>query len=385
MLAIPRSAAVIPMHRRQFLAATISAAGLAALPARLRAVARAGTPLRILVLGGTGFLGPHVVEHALARGHQVTLFNRGRTNADLFPELETIIGNRDPRIDEGLRALAGREWDAVIDNSGYVPRIVGASATLLADQTEHYVFVSTICQYEGWAEAPPGSGEGRARATLDDPSTEDVSTHYCELKAYCEVAADEAMPGRVTQIRPGLIVGPRDRSDRFTYWPVRIARGGEVLAPGKPADFTQFIDVRDLAAFMVHCAEERLDGPFNVVRPVMPIGELLDACLVAAGGDASPTWVPADFLAAHDLQAWRDLPAWVDADGPMAGSLSWSSAKALAAGLRFRPVSATVADTLAWFRTLPAERRSALRAGLPAEKEREVLAAWHAREKSGDG
>jgi 2'-hydroxyisoflavone reductase len=267
----------MPFNRREFIGSSLAAVSLAALP--FGAFGAAPRKLQILFLGGTGFLGPHTVRYALERGHDVTLFNRGRTNTDLFPQLETIVGNRDPEIDEGLAGLKGREWDVVIDTSGYVPRITRASSELLAESVGQYLFVSTICQYDNWAEGGTGGTEDRPRATLDDPATEDVRTHYCALKAYCERAVEAAMPGRVTQIRPGLIVGPRDGTDRFTYWPVRIDRGGEVLAPGKPSDPTQYIDVRDLARFMVHCLEQELVDTYNVVRSPMPFGDLLSACL----------------------------------------------------------------------------------------------------------
>jgi len=361
----------MPTSRREFIGASLAAASLAFAPA-----GAAGRNLKILFLGGTGFLGPHTVRYALERGHDITLFNRGRTNIDLFPELETIIGNRDPEVDEGLDGLKGREWDAVIDTSGYVPRITGASAHLLADSVGQYLFVSTICQYDNWAEGGTNGTEDRPRATLDDPSTEDVRTHYCALKAYCERAVEEAMPGRVTQIRPGLIVGPRDSTDRFTYWPVRVDRGGEVLAPGKPSDLTQYIDVRDLARFMVLCLEQGLADTYNVVRNPMPIGNLLSACVNTIDSDAELTWVPADFLADHDVQPWRDVHLWADSDSALAGSLTWSADKALAAGLTISPVEETIRDTLAWFKSLPRERQDELRAGMSAEKEASVLAAW---------
>ena len=361
----------MPTSRREFIGTSLAAASLAFAPA-----GAAGRNLKILFLGGTGFLGPHTVRYALERGHDVTLFNRGRTNIDLFPELETIIGNRDPEVDEGLDGLKGREWDAVIDTSGYVPRITGASAHLLADSVGQYLFVSTICQYDNWAEGGTNGTEDRPRATLDDPSTEDVRTHYCALKAYCERAVEEAMPGRVTQIRPGLIVGPRDSTDRFTYWPVRVDRGGEVLAPGKPSDLTQYIDVRDLARFMVLCLEQGLADTYNVVRNPMPIGNLLSACVNTIDSDAELTWVPADFLADHDVQPWRDVHLWADSDSALAGSLTWSADKALAAGLTISPVEETIRDTLAWFKSLPRERQDELRAGMSAEKEASVLAAW---------
>lgn len=364
--------------RRQFVSAAIAGAGLSVLPSLPSAQASpADGKLKILFLGGTGFLGPHTVRYALDRGHEVTLFNRGRTNSDLFPGLEKIVGNRDPQIDAGLSGLEGRKWDAVIDTSGFVPRIVGASSRLLADSVDQYLFVSTICQYRDWLEGPQLRTEDWPRGTLEDPATEDVQAHYCELKAYCELAAEEAMPGRVTQIRPGLIVGPRDNSDRFTYWPVRADRGGEMLAPGKPADLTQYIDVRDLGMFMVHCLERKLTGDFNLVRQPFPMGDFLDACVRVTGRGTKLTWVPGDFLAEHDLASWRELQMWADADSPVTGSLTWSGRKAIDAGLEIRPVEETIRDTLDWFMSLPDDRRSAMRSGIPAEKEAAVLAAWH--------
>lgn len=367
-------------NRRDFIAATAAATSLGALPSILHGAATAAeNKMKLLILGGTGFLGPHTVEYALARGHEVTLFNRGKTNNDLFPELETIIGNRDPEIDQGLSGLENRHWDAVIDNSGYVPRITGASSSLLADNVEHYVFVSTICQYENWLEGENFRDESVGRGTLEDPTTEDVSTYYCELKAYCEIAVENAMPGRATQIRPGLIVGPRDSTDRFTYWPMRADRGGEMLAPGKPADLTQYIDVRDLAAFMVRCAEQRKADSFNLVREPMPFGDFLESCVRMTDSNTSLTWIPADFLAQHELESWRQLQMWADSESPMSGSFTWSPAKAMKAGLTIRPIDETVADTVAWFKSLPAERQANLRSGIDAETEAAVLAAWRNR------
>lgn len=367
--------------RREFLAA--SGAALSATSISGLAAAASAKPLNILFLGGTGFLGPHTVQAALDRGHDVTLFNRGRTNNDLFPELEKIVGNRDPDVDAGLSGLKGRKWDAVIDTSGYVPRIVGASAGLLAEQAEHYLFVSTICQYDGWLEGKHLRDESVPGATLDDPTTEDVGTHYCALKAYCERAAEAAMPGRVTQIRPGLIVGPRDRTDRFTYWPVRAARGGEMLAPGKPADLTQYIDVRDLAEFMVLCVEQKLTESYNLVRRPMPMGDFLDACVRVTDAGTELTWVPADFLEAEGLSSWQQIQMWADSDSPISGSLTWSPEKAIKAGLKIRPVDDTIRATLDWFRTLPDDRQAALRSGIPADKEASVLAAWSEAQTKG--
>ncbi len=370
----------MPINRRQFVAGSAAVAGLCAVPGIGAAMNAAPEKLKILMLGGTGFLGPHTVQYALDRGHDVTLFNRGKTNTDLFPQLETIVGNRDPEVDAGLSGLENRTWDAVIDTSGYVPRIVGASSQLLSENVGQYLFVSTICQYDNWFEGEQGRTEDWPRGTLPDPTTEDVRTHYCELKAYCELAAEASMPGRVTQIRPGLIVGPRDNTDRFTYWPERAARGGAMLAPGKPSDLTQFIDVRDLAAFMVLCLEQKLSDEFNLVQQPIPMGDFLASCVRVANPDTKLTWVPSDFLEEQGLRAWQELPMWADAGSPQAGSLTWSGKKALQAGLRVRAVDDTVRDTLEWFASLPDDRRSSVRAGISMQREAEVLQAWHQRE-----
>ncbi|MET1256536.1 NAD-dependent epimerase/dehydratase family protein [Aliikangiella maris] len=370
------------LNRREFVGNSIAAAGICLSPAFLSAAEKkASHKLKILFLGGTGFLGPHTVNYALSRGHEVTLFNRGKTNDDLFPQLEKIVGDRDPKKDKGLSGLKNREWDAVIDTSGYVPRIVEASSQLLADKVKQYVFISTICQYDNWAEGGKNGTEKRPRATLDDPLTEDVSKHYCALKGYCEKAAETAMPGRVTQIRPGLIVGPRDKTDRFTYWPVRISQGGQVLAPGTPQDLTQFIDVRDLAQFIVRTLENKITGEFNLVCPPFPFGELLQSCLKVSKSDAKLNWVPAKFMQEHDVQPWRDVFMWADINSPGAGALTWSGEKALQAGLTIRPVDETVKATLDWFGSLPQERQNKLRAGMSREKEAKVLQAWHAHQK----
>ncbi|WP_196137629.1 NAD-dependent epimerase/dehydratase family protein [Aliikangiella sp. G2MR2-5] len=367
----------MPLDRRQFILSSSAAAGLVAFPGFLTAgIDAASRPLNILVLGGTGFLGPHTVEYALARGHKITLFNRGRTNKDLFPELPKIVGDRDPDKGKGLTGLQGKQWDAVIDTSGYVPRLVEASSRLLAPNVKQYLFVSTICQYDNWAEGGTNGTENRPPATLEDPKTEDVRQHYCALKAYCEKAAEKSMPGRVTQIRPGLIVGPRDKTDRFTYWPVRFNRGGKILLPGKPDDVTQFIDVRDLAKFMIHTLEKNLTGSFNLVQPTMPFGKLVESCKKVAAPKSEYTWVPADFLSQNDVQPWRDIHMWADKESAGAGALTWSSQKAIDAGLTFTPIDKTVEDTLAWFQSLPAKRQEKLRAGMSLEKESKVLNAW---------
>jgi 2'-hydroxyisoflavone reductase len=334
---------------------------------------------KILILGGTSFLGPALVERALPRGHTLTLFNRGKTRPGLFPHVETLHGDRDGK----LQALAGRRWDAVIDTSGYVPRVVRASAELLAPNVGHYLFVSSISVY---ADAREGGLDERSPvATVADEATEDVSQHYGALKALCEKAAEAALPGRVANVRPGLIVGPDDPTDRFTYWPVRVARGGEVLAPGDGEDPVQFIDVRDLAAFLVGLVEHRDVGVFNATGPLntLRMRELLEACRRANGGDATFTWADTAFLEAQKVSPWSDMPVWVPRGTQDGGISRVSHARARERGLAFRPLEETVRDTLAWFRTLPPGRQAKLRAGLPPEREREVLAAWHPRQGAG--
>ena len=356
---------------------TLTACGPKAVPRPLGFVPeRAGKPLSILILGGTAFLGPACVEAAKVRGHQLTLFNRGRTNPQLFPELEKLKGDRAG----DLTALEGRRWDAVIDTSGYVPRHVRNSCELLAPNVSHYVFVSTISVFRDFSK--PGMDESAPVGVLDDPTTEKVTGEtYGPLKALCEQAAEAVMPGRVTNIRPGLIVGRRDRSDRFTYWPVRVARGGEVLAPGAPGDKIQFIDVRDLAEFIIYSLETRLAGVYNATSApaAYTIGGLLDGCLGVTASGATFTWCDAGFLEEHRVAGWSDMPCWLPPEGEYAGFGEVSTAKAQAAGLGRRSLEDTVTDTLEWWSAQPAERREHLRSGISLAREAEVLAAWHAR------
>lgn len=333
---------------------------------------RAPKPMKILILGGTGFLGPHTVDYALARGHQLTLFNRGKRNPGLFPDLETILGDRDGKLD----GLAGRTWDAVVDNSGYVPRVVKMSADLLAPSVGQYLFISSISVF---GESPkPGADESAPTEPLTEPDSEEIMKHYGALKAACERTVAASLPGRATTVRPGLIVGPLDPTDRFTYWPVRLARGGEVLCP--PADDpVQVVDVRDLAAFIVRCLEDRNFGIYNATGPEkeMTVRAMLEATRKAAKSEATLTYADAAFLEKHEVSAWQELPAWVPGTGETAGFSRIDCRKAIAKGLRFRPVGDTVEDTLAWWNTLPADRRATLKAGIAPEKEAKVLAAWH--------
>jgi 2'-hydroxyisoflavone reductase len=336
------------------------------------------TTKSILILGGTGFLGPHIVDAARARGHTLTLFNRGKTNPGLFPDVETLEGDRDGK----LQALERRRWDAVVDTSGYVPRIVELSAKLLAPAVDHYVFVSTVSVYASLAAV--GADETAPIAALTEPGSEDVQQHYGALKALSEQAAEAAMPGRVTTIRPGLIIGPRDPTGRFTHWPARLreAGDGEVLAPGDGTTPTQWIDGRDLAAWIVTMIERGTVGVYNALGPAggAAMREVVETCRDAAGTAPTLTWVDAAFLEKQGVSPWGDLPMWIPADGDYAGFGSTSNARAVGAGLTFRPLVDTARDTLAWLDGLPADTpRRIWSTGITRERELAVLASWHDR------
>lgn len=332
----------------------------------------------ILMLGGTGFLGPQVVETALKRGHTVTLFNRGKTRPGLFPNLEHLHGDRDG----DLKSLEGRSWDAVVDTSANVPRIVKMSADLLAPKVKQYIYISSISVYTDTSK--PGMDETAKLATMDDPKNEEVMKNYGALKALSERAAEASMPGRVAVVRPGLIVGPDDPSDRFTYWPVRVSRGGEVLAPGSADDPVQVIDAGDLGAWLVTLIENNTTGVFNATGPekTLTMGAMLDACKAASKNDATFAWADAEFLESEKVHAWSDMPVWVPHQGETAGFAEVSIARALKAGLTFRPIAATAKATLDWFNTLPEARRAKLRSGIKPEREKEVLASLRKREKT---
>jgi 2'-hydroxyisoflavone reductase len=330
----------------------------------------------ILILGGTGFLGPHVVDAALARGHTVTLFNRGKTRPELYPNVEKLQGDRDGK----LEALKGRTWDSVVDTSAYVPRITRLSAELLAPSVKQYINISTISVYAHHDKV--GADETAPLAKVDDPASEDVKKHYGALKALCEQAAEAALPGRVANIRPGLIIGPGDPTGRFTHWPWRMAEGGEVLCPGDGSSPTQYIDGRDLGAWIVKAIEDGTVGVFNALGPARRITmkEVLEACNAAGGNKATLTWVDAAFLEKQEVSPWGEMPMWFDPKGEMAGFGTMSNARAVAAGLAFRPILDTAKDTLAWLPTVPEDKRQKLSSSaISRDKEAKVLAAWKAR------
>ncbi len=327
--------------------------------------------MKLLLLGGTVFLGRHLVEAAQARGHEVTLFNRVQHNAALFPNVEKLRGDRDG----DLSALQGRRWDAVIDTCGYVPRVVRASAELLADAVDHYTFISTISVFADVSK--PGVDESGAVGKLADETIEEVTGEsYGPLKALCEQAAERAMPGRVLNIRPGLIVGPHDPTDRFTYWPHRVAQGGEVLAPGRPEYLVQFIDARDLAEWTIRMVEAKQTGTYNATGPDYPLtlGQVLEECKRQSGSDSRFIWVDEKRLLDAGATPWMEVPLWVPESDPDAGCFNAiNCTKAFAAGLTFRPLGETIRDTLAWDATRPADVER--KAGIKPEREAHYLQA----------
>jgi 2'-hydroxyisoflavone reductase len=320
--------------------------------------------MKLLVLGGTKFLGRHAVDAALAGGHDVTIFTRGQTNPELFPEVEHLQGDRDG----GLDPLRDGTWDGVVDTSGYVPRIVRQSAELLKEHVARYVFVSSISVYDDFS-AP--ITEASRVAELEDQATEEILENYGALKAACERVVEEVYGDRSARVRAGLIVGPYDATDRFTYWPRRIALGGDVLGPGDPDAAVQFIDARDLAAWLVQLALEGPGGTFNATGPPQPLtfAQLLDDMRVVTGSDADVVWLEDQRVLDAGVQPWTELPLWLP--GPeYAGMVRADISRALAAGLTFRPVGETIADTLAWDRAEPGDRPT-----LAHDKEQEILAA----------
>jgi 2'-hydroxyisoflavone reductase len=375
--------------RRDFLrcsGAGALALGLAPLDRLAALGASAPRALDILVLGGTGFTGPHQVQYALDRGHRITMLNRNRRRPDLFKgKVDMIVGD----LAGDVSALRGRTFDVVIDNPTTDPAWVRNAAQYLRGNVGHYVFISTISVYPDFRE--PGKLESAPLTPMPagvDPYTvppQQRGQYYGALKAHSEREVATHYPGIHTIIRPGLIVGPLDNSDRFTYWPVRIARGGEVLAPGTGNDAVQIIDARDLAEWTVRVAEQKAFGIYNAVGPAnrLTMRGMLEGIRGAVGGDARFTWVPHEFLTEQKVQAWTHMPVWESPVGENAHASAVSNARALAAGLTFRPLAATAKDTLDWHRTRPAAEQQAQaearRFGLAAAREAEVLAAWHAR------
>jgi 2'-hydroxyisoflavone reductase len=370
--------------RREFLSVVAAGGALGGIGDKFRRNGISGPgrtmfkPQRILILGGTGFIGPHLVRHALARGHTVTLFNRGKTNPALFGELEQLRGDR--RTGD-LRSLQGRRWDVVIDDAATIPRWVRQSTELLKNACEYYLFVSTISVYA--FRGPVLDENAPLKPPLPDPIGEDINARtFGPMKALSEQIALNAFPGRSSVLRCTYIVGPGDATDRFTYWCNRIERGGEVLAPGNPTDPFQLIDVRDLTQWMIRLAEDRTAGTYNAGGPRSPltIGELLGGirAVTDANREISLTWVPAEFLFKLDVYP----PIWDPPRGEFVG-MRFVHDRAFEKGLEVRLLAATVRDLLDWWKSLSPERRANPRATLAAEKETEVLAAWRANQTKG--
>lgn len=389
----------MPINRRNFIKMSAAAGGalnLGIVPGALHftqetlrrdapPVGKAAKPLNLLILGGTGFTGPHQVRYALARGHKVTVFNRGRTHPGELPkEVEQLIGDRNGKLD----ALKGRKWDVVLDNPTTLPVWVRDAAQILKGNVDRYVFISTISVYSD--NSKPDGDEGGALQKYEGADAMKETQEslrasnfrlYGPLKALSEQEAEKWFPGKALIIRPGLIVGPGDPTDRFTYWPVRIERGGEVLAPGSPTDPVQFIDGRDLAEWTIRMVEQGTTGVFNATGPrsLLTIAEMLYGIKAVTTSDAKFTWVDADFLEAQKVSPWGDMPVWIPPRGEALGFARISIKRALEKGLTFRPLADTARDTLDWYKTQPAERRAKMGAGIAPQRETEVLAAWRAR------
>ena len=388
--------------RRTFLklsaAAAGGAAGLGALPnlafaaeRTSRPIERAPAPLKILILGGTGFTGPEQVEYAIARGHSVTLINRNRTRPDFFKgRVDQLIGD----LNADMSALKGRKFDVVIDNPTTHPGWVRNVAQYMKGNTGHYIFISTISVYpdnsKAWAD------ETDKLSTMPegiDPFTvpiADARRYYGAMKTVSESEVAKNYPGIHTIIRPGLIVGKLDATDRFTYWPYRIDKGGEVLAPGTGNDIVQFIDSRDLAEWTIRMAENKEFGIYNATGPEKPLtmSEMLYGIKAITTAGAQFTWVPAEFLTANGVNGWRHMTVWVAPRANNVGFSQRSIAKALSKGLTFRTLADTAKYTLDWNKTRPAEDLRKLAngevGGISAQKEAEVLAAWKAKQASGN-
>ena len=338
--------------------------------------------MRLLIMGGTQFLGRHAAEEALRRGHELTLFNRGRSAPDLFPEAERLTGDRDG----GLDPLRGRQFDAVLDPSGYVPRVVAQSAGLLRDAAGTYLFVSSESVYATSRKDGLVDEDG-ALHDPPPPEVEEVMEHYGGLKVACERVVRDAFGDRAIIVRPGLIVGPYDPTNRFTYWVRRMhdADDGEaVLAPATPDRQVQFIDARDLAAWLLDLLEKGTSGVFNADGPAQPLtmGEALAACAAAAGTAPEVVWASERFLLDRKVEPWMGLPLWIPEDDPE-GLAVFDNRRAITAGLSFRPTEQTAADTLAWELARLPGPLGEYTAGIPREQERELLAAWRA-ETEGD-
>ncbi|HRQ23295.1 MAG TPA: SDR family oxidoreductase [Anaerolineales bacterium] len=321
--------------------------------------------MKILILGGTRFIGRHLVNSARARGHDVTLFNRGQTNPDLFRKVKTIRGDRERDLDQ----LSG-QWDAVIDTCGYVPRVVRMSAEALKDKVGRYVFISSISAYADMGKV--GIRESDPVAAMEDETVEEITQDtYGPLKALCEKTVQEVCGINSLIVRPGLVVGPHDPTDRFTYWVSRIARGGDVLAPDRPDAPTQIIDARDLADFMITLIEQDVSGTFHATGETVSLETLFQTCVLVSASDAHFKWAPPEFLQQYNVSPWSDMPIWLPDAGEYAGFARVDISKAVNAGLSLSPLNTTVKDTLQWASELPSDYK--MKSGLGGEREKELL------------
>lgn len=324
--------------------------------------------MNLLIIGGTIFVGRHLVESALARGHCVTLFNRGKQNGELFDEVEKLRGDRDGN----LEALAGRNWDCVIDTCGYVPRVVRQSLDALSNSCDHYTFISTCSVYKDKSKS--GIVEQGSLDELVDITTEEITGEtYGGLKALCEKEVEKSFAERNLIIRPGLIVGPHDATDRFTYWPVRVSHNDKVLAPGNPERQIQIIDVRDLAEWTIRLVEQKQTGVFNACGPdyKLTMKKLLDECKRVTNSDCEFVWRTDQFLLDNEIEPWSDLPLWLPNKHEAKGILEVENQKAVASGLTFRPLSLTISDTLNWYRSERGEAE--FRAGISSKREQGLV------------
>jgi 2'-hydroxyisoflavone reductase len=364
--------------RRSFIqssvAGSLAAAGFA--PRVPTLAARQPAKLRILVLGGTGFIGPYHVQYALDRGHTVSIFNRGRTNPQLFPGVEKLVGDRSSDVS----ALAGREWDVVIDNSATDPTWVERSASMLQKTVKRYLFTSTRSVYSDTSRVPM-TVDAPVCTRENTPVEQGKPLPYCLAKSLSEGVVRRYFPDNHCIVRASLIVGPGDLTDRFTYWPVRIEKGGEVLAPGDGTDWVQFIDARDICEWMIRLAEMGTTGTYNGLGPKQPrsFAELLHGIKAVTTSDATFTWVDGDFLEKHQIRPYQEMPVWMPSKGNRAGFARFDISREIALGLTFRSLAVTAKDTLDYYHAQPAERQAKLRAGITAEREAEVLAVWRAR------
>lgn len=361
--------------RRDFLQTSVGALGAVTVGGALHKaaattppVAPAVRPMRLLVLGGTGFIGPYVVRYALYRGHTVSIFNRGRSKPHLFPEVEKLVGDRDGALD----SLRGKEWDAVIDNTGYVPRHVRDSCELLKGHVGRYLFTSTGSVYQGDRDA---IDEDSPLLPVEEPEREDWEQYYGPLKVLCEQISQEVYGPQCTIVRPHVVAGPEDFTNRFSYWPVRIDHGGEVIGPGDPNDPVQYIDVRDLSEFMVHLVERDTAGVYNGAGPHLgdtPMAQLLYGCRAVTTSDVSFTWIDKDFLKEREAR----FPLWYALSDAIRGYSHISVRRGVAAGLTHRPIAVTARDTLEWLKAQPQERQAEVQLNL--ERDKKILEEWHA-------